>query len=85
MVNKFISINIQNEKINIQQNEFWYFKNLLNQIANYYDLKENKTNSVLLKIPGTRKFKRINHSTFCDLIMQINYIIKKFKNELDFI
>ena len=85
MVNKFISINIQNEKINIQQNQFWYIKNMLNQIANYYDLKENKTNSVLLKIPGTGEFKRINHSTFCNLIMQINSIIKKFKNELDFI
>ena len=85
MNNKFISINIQNEKINIQQNEFWYFKNMLNQISNYYDLKENKTNSVLLKIPGTGKFIKINYKIFSNLIQQINSIVKKFKNELDFI
>tara|TARA_Y100000590_G_C15661838_1_gene992983 strand:- start:1218 stop:1475 length:258 start_codon:yes stop_codon:yes gene_type:complete len=85
MHNKFIAININNEKINIQQNEFWYFKNMLNEISNYYDLNENRTNSILLKIPGTGKFKKINHEIFCNLNMQINSIIKKFKNELDFI
>ena len=84
MNNKFISINIQNEKINIQQNEFWYFKNMLNQISNYYNLKENKINSVLLKIPGTGKFIKINYKIFSNLIIEVNSIVKKFKNELDF-
>ena len=57
---------------------------MLNQISNYYNLKENKINSVLLKIPGTGKFIKINYKIFSNLIIEVNSIVKKFKNELDF-
>ena len=55
-----VNIKINDEYFCIHQNEFWYFKNMLNDIIQYYKTHNNKLKNVIIKVPGTGKYKIIN-------------------------
>lgn len=71
-----IKLKIKDESILISQSEFWYFKNMLNNISFYYSSNENKSKNILIKIPGTEKYKYINISYFNQIKEQIDSILK---------
>ena len=79
---KQVSITIDKEKFIIEQNEFWYFRFLLINISDYYKIKDNQGKAILLKIPGTKIFKRINYSIFRRVIKQVDNLIATYKREL---
>ena len=79
---KQVSIKIDKEKFIIEQNEFWYFRFILNKISDYYEIKDNQSKTILLKIPGTKIFKKINYSIFRQVIKQVDDLIATYKREL---
>tara|TARA_B100001123_G_C14425909_1_gene676602 strand:+ start:153 stop:413 length:261 start_codon:yes stop_codon:yes gene_type:complete len=79
---KQVTIVIDKEKFIIEQNEFWYFRFLLIDISDYYKIKDNQGKAILLKIPGTKIFKRINYSIFRQVIKQVDDLIATYKREL---
>ena len=76
------TIVIDKERFIIEQNEFWYFRFLLINISDYYKIKDNQGKAILLKIPGTKIFKRINYSIFRQVIKQVDDLIATYKREL---
>ena len=79
---KQVTIKINKEKFIIEQNEFWYFRNMLKNISDYYNIRSNRGKIILLKIPGTGKFRQINYSIFNTLLTQINNVMNNYKHEL---
>ena len=75
-----VNIKINDEYFCLHQNEFWYFKNMLNDIIQYYKTNNNKLKNVIIKIPGTGKYKVINHQ-----IAIINSMTKKERANPDLI
>tara|TARA_B100001029_G_C15014723_1_gene426559 strand:- start:403 stop:660 length:258 start_codon:yes stop_codon:yes gene_type:complete len=76
-----VNIKIDDEYFYIQQNEFWYFKNMLNDIIQYYKTNNNKLKNVIIKVPGTGKYKIINYQVLNNIIQQINKIFNSYKIE----
>jgi len=72
---KKIPIDINDETFLIKYNEFWYFRVLLKKISIYYNIRENKKKWILLKIPGTGQFRKINYYIYSHIMNQINEII----------
>ena len=58
---KHVPIIVNGEVFTIEQNEFWYLSKLLKNISYYYKTKNNKKKFILLKIPGTGEFRKINY------------------------
>ena len=52
-----VMIKINKEKFIIDQNEFWFFSNMIKKISDYYKIKDNQRKSILLKIPGIGQFR----------------------------
>tara|TARA_B100001123_G_scaffold401981_1_gene489227 strand:+ start:728 stop:994 length:267 start_codon:yes stop_codon:yes gene_type:complete len=69
------------EIINIDINELWYFKERLNDIEAFYRKSKNNKKNVLLKIPGTKKFKLINKKDFHQINKSIKSKIEDYKKE----
>ena len=80
--NNRVRIEIEHEIIYLNQNEFWYFKNRLVEIDHYYKYHLHRSQSILVKIPGTKTFKKINYNIYKSVANQINKIISNFKNDL---
>lgn len=76
-----VNIKIDDEYFYIQQNEFWYFKSMLNDIIQYYKTNNNKLKNVIIKVPGTGKYKIINYQVLNNIIQQINKIFNSYKIE----
>ena len=77
-----VTIKINKEKFIIDQNEFWFFSNMIKKISDYYKIKDNQSKSILLKIPGTGQFRQINYLIFENISNQISRLIKIYKNKL---
>ena len=77
-----VMIKINKEKFIIDQNEFWFFSNMIKKISDYYKIKDNQRKSILLKIPGTGQFRQINYLIFENISNQISRLIKIYKNKL---
>ena len=76
-----VKIEIDREMFIIKQNEFWYFSNMLKNISDYYKIKDNQSKTILLKIPGTGKFKQVNYLIFNRICDQIDKVINNYKKE----
>ena len=75
-----IQLNFTDESILLSQSDFWYFKNLLNKISYYFSSNQNKTNNVLVKIPGSGKYKCVNISSFNNIKDQMEYHLNKYRD-----
>ena len=81
-IDKSIPIIINREKFLINQNEFWYFNKLLEKVDEYYNFPFNSEQSIMLKIPGTGKFKIVDRATFEDLSLQVKEKINNYIDEM---
>ena len=79
--NNSIKLNIQGNDIFIEQNEFLYFNYLLEKVENFFNDKDNKNKNVLLKIPGTGKFEKLNHLDFINIQNQVKSKIERYEKE----
>ena len=77
-----VTIMVKNEPITISQSDFWYFKNLMNNISNYYSSDINKSKRILVKIPGTGQYKNINIQLFNEIKIQIDNLVSYYKKNL---
>tara|TARA_Y100001970_G_C14233717_1_gene860450 strand:- start:976 stop:1236 length:261 start_codon:yes stop_codon:yes gene_type:complete len=80
-----IKIEIDREMFIIKQNEFWYFSNMLKKISNYFKIKDNRSKTILLKIPGTGKFKQVDYLIFNRICNQVDNVINNYKNEVQIV
>ena len=74
-----INIQIQSNKYELNQSDFWYFKFFLDNVNSFYKQFENKEKKILIKIPGTKKFRLINRLVFKKLYKDINMKIALYK------
>ena len=80
-IDKSIPIIINREEFLINQNEFWYFNKLLEKVDEYYNFPSNSEQSIMLKIPGTGKFKIVDRITFEDISLQVKEKISDYIEE----
>ena len=64
MFNKIIRLKICSKSFKIKLNEFWYFNHLIKNVEYFFSKNENYNKLILLKIPGTGRFIRINKNEF---------------------
>jgi len=74
-----INIQIQSNKYELNQSDFWYFKFFLDNINSFYNQIENKEKKILIKIPGTKKFRLIDRLIFKKLYKDIKIKINFYK------
>ena len=71
-----IVIDYKTDSFKIDLNEFWYFKRLIESVKYFYSKTNNSNKTILLKIPGTGEFIKINKDDFLR-------IHKSVKNKID--
>ena len=76
-----VVIKIDNESVIFQQNEFWYFSKMIKNIYEDYDTQLNHTKNILIKIPGSGKFKKVNFASIKKIMKQIKVIIDSYTDE----
>ena len=74
-----INIQIQSNKYELNQSDFWYFKFFLDNVNSFFKKFENKEKKILIKIPGTKKFRLINRLVFKKLYKDIKIKIALYK------
>ena len=79
MNKKTIEIKDTNYQFAININELWYFKRLLELVKNFYNKEDNFNKIILLKIPGTGEFLKIQKNDFININEIINYEIESYK------
>lgn len=70
--------------IKIKLNEFWYFKRLVDSVHYFYKDSNNIDKTVLLKIPGTGKFVKLDKIKFLNINSSVSKELKIFKNNYNF-
>ena len=70
--------------IKIKLNEFWYFKRLVDSVHYFYKDSNNIDKTVLLKIPGTGKFVKLDKNKFLKINSSVSKELKIFKNNYNF-
>jgi len=78
---KNIKLNINSESFTISQSEFWYFRTMLKKINNFYETSNNHSKAIMLKIPGTGKFRKINYRLYNAIEKQVNQIVESYTRE----
>ena len=81
-IHKEVSVKINDEYFYIKQNEFWYFINMLKKVSNYFKQDNHQSNDILIKIPGTGEYRKINYIMFNNLKNQLEQIFQQYKLEL---
>ena len=71
-----IIIDYKKDSFEIDLNEFWYFRRLIESVKYFYSQASNSNKNILLKIPGSGEFIRINKDDFLR-------IHKSVENEID--
>ena len=79
---KNVKLNINAESFMISQSDFWYFRTMLKKINNFYEASNNHSKSIMLKIPGTGKFKKINYAIYNKIAKQVNQIVESYTREV---
>ena len=82
--NHSIKLKFSDESILISQSDFWYFKKLLNNISYYFKLNQNKNKNILIKVPGSGKYKCINIYSFNNIKEQMERHLTKYKQDYKF-
>tara|TARA_B100000686_G_scaffold350827_1_gene447872 strand:- start:73 stop:339 length:267 start_codon:yes stop_codon:yes gene_type:complete len=82
MYNQSIKINCSNYNIKININELWYFNKLIESVENFYKQKCNQNKNVLLKIPGSGKFIKLNKKEFFEINKSLKMRIDRFGSNI---
>ncbi|MBH49173.1 MAG: hypothetical protein CMG69_00255 [Candidatus Marinimicrobia bacterium] len=81
-MDKNITIKIDGSSIALKQNEFWYFKKRLEEIDYFFKSSTDKSKSILINIPPTSLYIKVNYTLYQILIKEVTKIFNTYKQSL---
>ena len=83
--NNNITLKLKDLDISINQNEFWYFNYMLEEVNLFFKSYDNKNKIISLKIPGTGKFEKVNYSDFINIYNQVKLKVSEYIQDYSFL
>ncbi len=83
--NNNITLKLKDLDISINQNEFWYFNYMLEEVNLFFKSYDNKNKIISLKIPGTGKFQKVNYSDFINIYNQVKLKVSEYIQDYSFL
>ena len=76
-----IVIDYKRDSFEIDLNEFWYFRRLIEYVKYFYSKTNNFNKTILLKIPGSGEFIKINKDDFLRIHESVENKIDIYNNK----